>query len=376
MKVLYTIGTKFGGTGIGRIAAHSVSEIAAEHELLIAAAGFAGSLPACALRIKPPWRRPLIAKKRYRLKKALAFDNAAAQLVGPGLDVFHSWNSYCLHSLKAAKEAGATTIVTRASSHILTQMEILTEEFEKHGMMREVELSRMIDRCVQEYDIADYVEVPSEFVKKSFLDRGFPEEKLLYAPFGVDSTSYRQAGHSGEVFRLLFIGRVGLRKGVHYLLEAWKKLSLPGAELVLAGNVEPGFEKILKQYRSLPGLVVQGFLKNPQELYASSSAFVFPSLEEGSALVTYEAMAAGLPLVTTFNSGSLVRDGVDGFIIPIRDTQAICEKVTELYEDRDRAGEMGRSGREYIGSYTWERYGRELANHYHKIEEARSGARA
>lgn len=379
MNVLYSFGARFGGTGIGRIAARSLARVGKEHDLRIAAAGFAEGTPpenASVTRVKPPVRWPLVGKKQYRLKRAGAFDAAVSELVGSGVDVFHSWNGYCLQCLKKARELGVTTIVTRASSHMRTQMEILEEEFRKHGIEREVELPEMIERCVEEYEVADYVEVPSEFVLRSFLDRGFPREKLIYAPFGVESDSSVQTGRSSEVFRLLFVGRIGLRKGTHYLLEAWKKLGLPNAELVLAGNVEPGFEKILQQYRSLEGVVLPGFVKGPFATYAGSSAFAFPSLEEGSALVTYEAMSAGLPVVTTFNSGSLVRDGLDGFIVPIRDAEAICEKVTRLYENRDLAREMGSSGRELIGEYTWERYSRTLAEHYRDIGETRSGARS
>jgi glycosyltransferase involved in cell wall biosynthesis len=416
LKVLYSIGTKFGGTGIGRIAAKSLAQIAGadsvrrqdkdstrtsktmqggkekahiaspgsgEHSLRIAAPSFEGPAPGRAAieRVKRPLRWPLTGKKQHRLKRAIAFDAAVCKMIGSDLDLFNSWNGHCLQGLKQARSLGVTTIVVRASSHMLTQMEILAWEFDRYGTNGEVELPEMIDRCVQEYDLADYVQVPSEFVRKSFLDRGFAGEKLILIPFGVDSAMFRPAGGDTirnrvpRTFRLLFVGRIGLRKGIHYLLEAWKKLSLPNAELLLIGNVEPGFEKILRQYRNLPGLTIPGFVKDPVKLFASSSVFVFPSLEEGSAMVTYEAMASGLPLVTTFNSGSLARDGVDGYIIPIRDVDAICEKVEKLYRDRDLARQMGHSGRELISEYTWERHSRELAEHYGKIEEIRRRSR-
>ncbi len=376
MKVLYTIGAKFGGTGIGRTAARSVKDIAANHELHVAAAGFAGDLPdsVAAIKISLPKRWPFANKKRFRLKKAITFDTKATELITPQMDVFHSWNSHCLECLKTARSQGLTTIVVRASSHMLTQMEILNEEFEKFVVKREIELPEMIDRCVEECELADYVQVPSEFVRKSFIDRGVPEEKLIFAPFGVDSSRFRPAESTDDVFRVLFVGRIGLRKGVQYLLEAWKALALPKAELVLLGNIEPGFEKLMSEYRSLPGVVLPGFVKDPAETFASASVFIFPSLEEGSALVTYEALAAALPVITTFNSGSLVRDGVDGFIVPIRSAEAICDRISKLYEDRELGRHMGHSGRELVRQYTWDRYSRALAAHYRHIEEIRSGA--
>ena len=378
MKVLYSLGAKFGGTGIGRTAARSVTAIARGHELHVAATGFSSDLPDTFTksRIKPPIRWPFSNKKRYRLKRATAFDSAVSVLIDSSLGLFHSWNGFCLNSLEEARKLGVKTIVVRASSHMLTQMEILKEEFGKYGIEDEVEIREMIDRCVAEYDAADYVQVPSEFVRKSFLDKGFPEEKLICLPFGVDFDRYTQARHEDPVFRLLFIGRIGLRKGVHYLLEAWKKLRLPKSELVLAGNIEPQFGRILEEYESLEGLILPGFVKNPVTLYANSSAFIFPSLEEGSALVTYEAMASALPVVATFNSGSIVRDGVDGFIVPIRDVDSICASIEKLYSNRELAGEMGASARNYVSQYTWENYSRELARHYKTIEESRSGSQA
>jgi glycosyltransferase involved in cell wall biosynthesis len=256
---------------------------------------------------------------------------------------------------------------------MLTQMAILRQEYEKYGITDEVEIQEMIDRCVAEYDAADYVQVPSEFVRKSFLDRGFPERKLICLPFGVDFERYTEASHSEPVFRLLFVGRIGLRKGVHYLLEAWRKLQLPGSELILGGNFEPQFAELFEEYESLEGLVIAGFIKDPAKLYASSSAFIFPSLEEGSALVTYEAMASALPVITTFNSGSIVRDGVDGLIVPVRDVDAICAGIEKLYNDRGLAKSMGASARAHVSQYTWERYSRELARYYGTIEETRRG---
>ncbi len=378
MRVLYSLGAKFGGTGIGRTAARSVTAIAREHELHVVAAGFGTDLKDTfhRSRVKLPWRWPFSSKKRYRLKRAIAFDDAVSEIINRDLDVFHSWNGFCLEGLKKARKLGVTSIVVRASSHMLTQIEILREEFDKYSVGGEVEIQEMIDRCVAEYDTADYVQVPSEFVRKSFLDRGFPEEKLIYLPFGVDLDRYSQTSHEDPVFRLLFIGRIGLRKGVHYLLEAWKKLQLPKSELVLAGNIEPRFGEILEKYESVEGIILPGFVKNPAKLYASSSAFIFPSLEEGSALVTYEAMASGLPVITTFNSGSIVRDGEDGFIVPIRNVDAICAGIEKLHNDRGLARKMGASAWEYILRYTWENYSSGLARHYRDIEEKRRGGKA
>jgi glycosyltransferase involved in cell wall biosynthesis len=97
---------------------------------------------------------------------------------------------------------------------------------------------------------------------------------------------------------------------------------------------------------------------------ARANVFAFPSLDEGSALVTYEAMAAGLPVITTPNAGSLVRDSLDGYIIPIRDSEALTERLEFFYQYPEQAQQMGESGRERIKEFTWERYGEELVKAY------------
>jgi glycosyltransferase involved in cell wall biosynthesis len=376
LKVLYSIAAKFGGTGIGRAASRSVVDIADQHDLSIAATAFDCAVPgrASEVRIRIPRRWPLTNKKEYRFKRAMAFDSSVAGLLSDEVDVFNSWNGHCLEGLEKAGKLGITTIVVRASSHMLTQMEILKEEFARFGVEQQVELPAMIDRCCREYEAADYVQVPSEFVLRSFLDRGYPECKLILIPFGVDSSKYAPSMSKDGVFRALFVGRIGLRKGVQYLLEAWKKLDFADAELVLAGNVEPGFGDTIKRYAGLRNVSLRGFVKDPVGLFSSASVFVFPSLEEGSALVTYEAMASALPVVTTFNSGSLVRDSVDGFIVPIRDAELLADRLSRLYDDRNFAHEMGGSGRDRVSEYTWERYSRALAGFYAKIGEARNGA--
>jgi glycosyltransferase involved in cell wall biosynthesis len=91
-------------------------------------------------------------------------------------------------------------------------------------------------------------------------------------------------------------------------------------------------------------------------IFESADAFVFPSLHEGSALATYEALASGLPVITTENAGSVVRDGVEGFVVPIRDVAALKEKILTLYQDAELRREMGVRARERAEQFTWEEY--------------------
>jgi len=123
----------------------------------------------------------------------------------------------------------------------------------------------------------------------------------------------------------------------------------------------------LKTYADLPGVRTVGFLGAPAAAYQQADIFVFPSIEEGSALVTDEAMACGLPVVTTPNAGSVVRDGVEGFIVSIRDPDALAERIDQLRSDADLRREMGYAARTRATQFTWEIRGETLARYYSSL---------
>ncbi len=134
------------------------------------------------------------------------------------------------------------------------------------------------------------------------------------------------------------------------------------------GRVLPEIKDVLRAYADLPGIRTVGFLNTPAEAYQQSDIFVFPSIEEGSALVTYEALACGLPVVTTPNAGSVVRDGVEGFIVPIRDPDALAERMERLRTDVRLRREMGKAARRRAEEFPWERHGEQLALSYTRLE--------
>jgi glycosyltransferase involved in cell wall biosynthesis len=150
------------------------------------------------------------------------------------------------------------------------------------------------------------------------------------------------------------------------LLEAWKRLQLIDAELVIAGGIDA---EIDRQFRREVPANVRWLHHVPSaavhRLYQSSDVFVLPSLSEGSALVIYEAMASGLPVIVTPNSGSVARDGVDGYVVPSRNVSAIAERLEWLHGHPDLRIQMGAAARHLIlEKYTWQHYRRRLAAAY------------
>jgi len=168
-----------------------------------------------------------------------------------------------------------------------------------------------------------------------------------------------------KLFKVAFAGNINNRKGIPYLIQAWKELNLKDAELNLYGRVYPEIKKYLKDAEKY-NIKIHGFIDITDEL-PKNHIFVFPSLLEGSAKVTYEALACGLPVITTYNSGSIIRNKVEGFVIPIQNVEAIKDKILYFYNHREQIKIFGKRARKLAEKYTWEMYGKKIVNIYEKI---------
>lgn len=367
-RTIYSIGSNFAGGGIGTIAYHSARGLYRRNLLQHL---FCSSFQPTEISSKKISAMGLPSRALRRLAvfdtsgwiwylQSLLFDAWTAQRLVPA-DMLQVWSNFGLKSLLRSKEMGMMTMVKHASSHPIYQAKLLTEEYARWGRQFRV-IKAISRRSAIELEMADYVCVPSDFVYQSFLAQDFSEERLLKIPFGSDTERYyppeQQTPHP---FRVLFVGQIGLRKGVPDLLEAWRQLAWHDAELWLVGNVSAEFKSLLPRWNGLPGLKLIRYIPDPVVLYQQSDLFVFPTIEEGSALVTYEALACGLPTVTTQNSGSIIRDGIEGFIIPIRDADAVAQKMEVLRSDDRLRHEMGQRARQRSERFSWNKHSESFA---------------
>jgi glycosyltransferase involved in cell wall biosynthesis len=285
-------------------------------------------------------------------------------------DLFVGWSSFSLHSLRKAKKMGMVTVIDRGSSHMLYQQKILKEEYERFGVKTDLPHPKIIEKELKEYEEADYVAVPSLFVKRTFLEQSFPENKLIHIPYGVDLSQFRQIPKADDVFRVIFVGGMTLQKGVHYLLRAFSELNLPNSELMLIGAISNEIKPFFKKYEgkfNYVGHVTQGEL---YKYYSQSSVFVLNSIQDGFGMVIIQAMACSLPVIATENTGGpdIVRDRKDGFIIPIRDIEKLKEKLLYLYENPEICQKMGQSAKERVRpGFTWDDYGNKIVQAYQNI---------
>lgn len=297
------------------------------------------------------------------------FDRSAARQLVPA-DIIVGWSNFSLQTFRRAKALGARTVLERANSHMLTQQALLRDEYDRWGVSGELAHPAIVAKELQEYELTDYVSVPSSFVRRSFLERGFTAERIIQVPFGVNLSMFTPLPKSDEVFRVVFVGTMSLRKGIPYLLRAFAELKLPNAELCLVGRqldeVKPFFDQYRGSYRWL-GQQPQAELSR---FYSQGSVFVLMSIEEGLAMVLAQAMACGLPIICTPNTGGedIVRDGVDGFIVPSRDVEALKEKLIFLYEHPEVRARMSQSAQERVKTgFSWDDYGTKMIKAYQKI---------
>ena len=287
-------------------------------------------------------------------------DAAVARIVRrERLHVVIGHDGSALLAARAAHEVGAAAILNQVVGHISAAHEIFREEAVRAPEFAETMVETppaIVARHEAEIHEADGILVPSDYVRDTLIARGAAPERIFVLPYGVDVERFRPAPQpTRRGFRILFVGQLSQRKGIKYLLEAVKRLKLPDAELVLVGK-RIGRDEAFAPYHDVFRHVAHVPYHEVHALFQQADIFVYPSLHEGSAFAIFEALASGLPVVTTANSGSVVRDGEEGFIVPIRDVEALMARIERLYRDPDLRATMGHKARARACDFTWSHY--------------------
>ncbi|HWS99662.1 MAG TPA: glycosyltransferase family 4 protein [Pyrinomonadaceae bacterium] len=220
-----------------------------------------------------------------------------------------------------------------------------------------------------ELELADVVVVPCAWAEASLShSKAGARKAVVKIPYGTPADEVAVRGRPADApFTILFAGQIGLRKGVPHLVEAWRRLKLKDARLWLAGSINLGEAYLAEGASSFEYL---GRLPRVKlfEVMRRADLLVFPSLAEGFGLVIGEAMALGLPVLTTTNTGGteLITDGRDGLLVPAHDADALAARVEWAARNRDRLFEMGLRARERAEQWTWGHYRRALVGELSK----------
>lgn len=303
----------------------------------------------------------------------LSIDKEVSQWHLANIQGIYSYEDSAALTFKAAKSRGIRCFYDLPIPFYRMSQRIQAEEAElfpelKVALQAIQEPSWKLERKEQEIELSDHIFVASSFTQKSLLEIGVASNKISIIPYGSPIEYFQPEPKSDAVFRVLFVGRVGPRKGVHYLLQAWKELKLPEAELLLLGiNEFPN--GWLSSYESQFTYIAPVPHHSLSSYYNQASVLVFPSLVEGFGLVLLEAMACGIPVITTPNTGGpdMITDGVEGFIIPIRDVEALKEKLDWCYTHPEELKQMQKAAFCKAHCLTWEKYRQKLACQIQKI---------
>ena len=301
-----------------------------------------------------PWLNRLVVRD---------FDRWARSQLGEPT-VVNALSGFATETLATASARGAATFCDRGSWHILEQKRVLDEEARCIGVSPPAFDPFLVDRELREYELADRILVPSEPARRSFLRRGIEPSRVVKVPYGVDVSAFSPPRGQRRHRAIVSVATVGLRKGHHHLLQAFRLLRTEDADLTLVGPVSPGWAARLRLDE--PGIRATGRVGRRQviEELQQASIFVLASVEEGLALVIAQAMACGLPIVATEATGAeeLITNGVEGILVPAAsDATELAAAIDSILSDDDLARAMSAAARRKVESLGgWDRYGEQL----------------
>ena len=307
-------------------------------------------------------------RQRFVQQMSLATEIAVARTASryaQGADVVVASYGTGAEGFAAVKRRGGHAVLHYPAAHNRYQRKLVAEDATVSPAFAAAlpdfdavpaEYQRRVDRECAE---ADLILVGSSFAKQSFVAEGYDPSKVVSIPFGVDTERFSPSLTSvcRDRFHVLFVGHIGQRKGVSYLLQAYESFRKPDTELHLVGTFVPGAAQAYDRFKGLFRHTPHVPQAQLADFYRAADVFVLPSLTEGMPLVVLEAMATGVPVIATPNGASdLIEDGIDGFIVPVRDPQVIADRLKILYQDPGLRASMGRKARDKALRFGWDVY--------------------
>ena len=316
----------------------------------------------------PPFRAESLRFRTFGL-----FDRWAQSLLTPGQNFFTGY-AFAPGAMRLARNNGGLAIMDAWTSHPLEFWDLLAAE-QKIWSSKFPPVSDYYQRkVIESVAAADYICVASSFVKNSFLKRGYPAEKLLSCPYPVDLSAFTPASEprpAGRPFTILHTGGLSLRKGTPYLFEAFRLIrkEIPDAVLRIKRHLRDDVKVIVQKNADLPieWSEFESFDGHVRR-YQTSDLVLFPSIEDGFAFVVAEALACGLPVITTPNTGAsdLVQPGVNGEVVSIRDARGLADAALKWWE-RIRVGERIGGRDALVQKLTFETFEKNFIGHLKRI---------
>lgn len=375
LSILYSFPGAIGGPGFGVIAWHQVDQLVrAGHDVTLVVASVAQPVVGIRSLVRSlDVVGRLIPERTLGRARAFAWHDWRARrtLAGGEFDVVHTWPLAGARTLELAQRLGVTGIRECPNSHLAQACTVVSREYARLGLPIPSAWAKFgegdrLEVEEREHAAATALLVPSDAVAQSFLARGYESTQLIRHQYGFDPANIRVPVREAEhPFTAVFIGRGVPRKGLHYALTAWlSSRACETGRLLIYGVIEPEYRDLLRTQLAHPSITICGPTEKPGVAYAKADVLLLPSVEEGSALVTYEAQGAGvIPLVSSA-SGAVVEHGVNGLVHDPGDTATLASHIELLYDQEKARRQLRTAVLAEAQLLTWSVAGRVLVNAY------------
>lgn len=388
LRVVYSFPLRLGASRVCYTAWQQVNGLAAAGaDLLVFPASLGRSLPP-GIGVSPTlaWCKFRLPYKVVGTMRAVALhDRIVArriQRMAGQIDIIHTWPLGAAETLKVAAKLGIPTVMERPNANTRFAMEVVQQECDRLGVTlppdhEHAYNAEKLRKEEEEYRLAYRLLCPSEFVVKTFLDKGYAKEKLVRHFYGFDHKVFHPGSGQRKAkpgLTMLFAGVCAVRKGVHFALEAW--LQSPASQdgqFLIAGEFLPAYAEKLAPMLSHPSVRVLGHRTDLPDLMRESDILILPSLEEGSALVTAEARGCGCVLLVSDAAGANCTHMENALVHRAGDIATIARHITALHEGRSLLEALRASSLSTVGDLTWANAGLKLFDVY---TEALSAIRA
>jgi glycosyltransferase involved in cell wall biosynthesis len=380
MHVLYSFPDGVGRPGIGTTAFHQVEGLARQGvDVSLFCTSIHRELPLNVRVVRTlsvgPRRIPhrvLGIERSYRYHDSLVARALARD--ARDYDVVHCWPRATVRTCEQAHRWGVPCFREVPNTHTAHAFEVVARELEALGLPPPQGHSHTFDQArlareEQEYAIADALLVPSAYSRETFRERGFQEGKLLLHRYGYEperfSPRVEAQGEAERPFTALFVGSCEPRKGLHHALRAWRDSgAAERGRFIICGSFSPEYRAVLGELLDHRSIELRGFVADPSELMRASDVFVLPSVEEGSALVTYEAQACGCVLAVSRAAGARCRDGIEGLVHEPGDVATLTDHLRRLDTDPELLQRLRAASIAQSKDLTWSAAATELAEIY------------
>ncbi len=322
-------------------------------------------------------RRDGKAAEAAMFRRDANFDTWVARRFAAGSKTFWGFQGSCLDSLKAARSAGRLAICEFATAHVTAAIRILSDEAEKHPEWADT-ISNLHfpdwyrNRLEEEPLAADLCIAASGFTKQSLMEAGVDESHIDLLPLAADLEQFQTRARDKEgPLKVLFVGGIGQRKGMKYLLEAMSQLQSANVQLSLLGPL-PADETPLHSFKHLFEYLGRTDQAGVAKEMLNHDVLVLPSVFEGFGLVIIEAMATGMPVIASTHScgPEVIREGRDGFVLAPDDVAGLADKLDWCAANRSQVVEMGMEASKRSQEYSWRCHRDRLRNVLERIEQS------